>query len=358
MHNLRGIRLAITSGSEPVQNFLRECFIEYSANVVLCGRLNMNFVAQLEDKITADVILVDMDNAYEEDDEAFDALLDRIDLPILFHEKTSVIKADPQQALFSAQEIEKLALKLSELVTPADERLEQMVAKSAEEPMVEQVVEELRAVHDVLQQDKSNNNLTVWVLGASIGGPEAVKRFLATVPAELPVAFVLAQHLGEGFVSLLANQLDHVSHFKVKEALAGDSLKQGEVLIVPVDHRMALDSSGGIEFIDEPWEGYYQPSINTVIDDVCTYYQQHCGVILFSGMGADGVQACQRFSQQHQGVVWAQSAETCVISSMPDSAREAELVSYSGTPEALAVKLTARYMGVTQPLLSEHEHNS
>ena len=62
-------------------------------------------------------------------------------------------------------------------------------------------------------------------------------------------------------------------------------------------------------------------------------------------MGNDGALACQKFSEQYEGKIWAQSADTCVISSMPDSVREAGLVSYSGSPEALALKIAILYMG-------------
>ncbi len=62
-------------------------------------------------------------------------------------------------------------------------------------------------------------------------------------------------------------------------------------------------------------------------------------------MGADGVLASQKFAEQYQGNIWAQNPESCVVSSMPDSVRKANLVSYSGSPEALALKIAMQYMG-------------
>ena len=62
-------------------------------------------------------------------------------------------------------------------------------------------------------------------------------------------------------------------------------------------------------------------------------------------MGADGVLASQKFAEQYQGNIWAQNSDTCVVSSMPDSVRKANLVSYSGSPEALALKIAMHYMG-------------
>ena len=371
MPNLMDTNLVIASGSEKVQNFLREMFIKRGANVVLCGFMNLDFVHQLERNVIADVILIDMDDAYEEDEAALDYLLDKVDLPILFHENTfNEINDLTNECGFSLQEIEKLAIKLAELSSskknntlvetksdtsiPASEESDNRVLEHdskeclASKKMIERAVanlEELFISSDCNVKDVPEAAINVWVLGASIGGPEAVKRFLARIPAELPVSFVLVQHLGDGFISLLANQLNSISQFKVKEGIVGDILRHGEVVIVPVNEHMVLDTKGKIKFIEEDWAGYYKPSIDSVIDDVTGYYQKQSGVIIFSGMGADGVLACQKFSEEYEGKVWAQSSDTCVISSMPDSVRKADLVSYSGSPEALALKIAVQYMG-------------
>ena len=106
---------------------------------------------------------------------------------------------------------------------------------------------------------------------------------------------------------------------------------------------MTLNKTGRIEFVDEQWQGYYKPSIDCVINEVISSFGTTSGVIIFSGMGADGVLASQQFAEKYQGLIWAQTPDTCVISSMPDSVREQNLVSYSGSPEALAFKLSMHY---------------
>jgi len=371
MANLTDINLVIASGSEKVQDFLRKMFIKRGANVVLCGFMNLDFVHQLERDVVADVILINMNDDYEEDEAALDYLLDKIDLPILFHENTAnEINDLTNECGFSHQEIDKLAVKLAELssskenktlvetksdtsMPASEESVKSVLEHSSNEYLsskqtIERAVsniEELFTCSEYNVNDIPEEAINVWVLGASIGGPKAVKRFLARIPAELPVSFVLAQHLGGGFISLLASQLDSISHFNVKEGVEGDILRHGEVVIVPVNEQMVLDSKGKIKFIEEDWAGHYKPSIDSVIDDVTGYYQKQSGVIIFSGMGADGVLACQKFSEEYEGKVWAQSSDTCVISSMPDSARKANLVSYSGSPEALALKIAVQYMG-------------
>jgi len=370
MKNLKDVNLVIISGSEKVQNSLRETFIKYGANIVLCGFMNMELVSRLEQNVIADIILVDMDDAYEEDQAAFDYLLDKIELPILFHENTfnNINDANFEHDVL-LQEIKKVAIKLADLVnsnknvnnievkpdiggasvqSSSNGTLEHDENKCVSEntslgsavPVITSLASDLNLYKNNIPEQSTN----VWVLGASIGGPEAVKIFLSKIPEELPVAFVLAQHLGDGFIPLLAAQLDNLSCFTVKEGIDGDILKHGEVVIVSVEQRMALDSKGKIKFLKENWAGHYKPSIDSVIEDVTNYYQKQSGVIIFSGMGNDGALACQKFSQQYEGKVWAQSSDTCVVSSMPDSVRQANLVSFSGSPEALALEISLQYM--------------
>jgi len=374
MHGINGINIVIASGSEQVQKCLREAFTQRAANVRLCGFLNMQFVRQLEQKSDADVILIDMNDSYEEDEEALDLLLEQTELPILFHDNDFDDINDPNQGCgFSEQAIDKLVYKLARLVAshgieqePLADR-EPLANKEPEQepdasddlvllhdsgsykpPLIIPVVEPVNTRFEKevpVKQKSSGKRLNVWVLGASIGGPEAVKAFLSCIPEKLPVAFVLAQHLGEGFVTLLANQLDRVSGFKVKEAVVGDTIKHGEVIVVPIENRMSMDENGQVNFIEEKWKGHYKPSINCVITDVTESFKTRSGVIIFSGMGTDGVLASQEFAEKYHGIVWAQDSQTCVVSSMPDSVRKANLVTYSGSPEALANKITRHYSG-------------
>jgi chemotaxis response regulator CheB len=178
----------------------------------------------------------------------------------------------------------------------------------------------------------------VWVLGASLGGPEAVKLFLAALPGDLPVAFVLAQHLGANFDGLLAQQLDRVTALQVRTSRAGHTLHHGEVIVAPVNQRLHINPLGVIELHPLAAPSFYTPSIDTVITDMARRYGRASGVIVFSGMCDDGIMGV-RVMQALGGPVWAQDAESCVISAMPDNIRRTGTVSYTGAPEQLAAKL-------------------
>ena len=178
----------------------------------------------------------------------------------------------------------------------------------------------------------------VWVLGASLGGPAAVKEFLDALPDGLPIAFVIAQHIDPGFQDTLSKVWSRNSHFRFKPPQAGRCICHGEIMIAPLEQVMTLNQFSRVELYEEPWEGPYSPSIDQVMSLMADHYGVQTGAILFSGMGNDGAISAAKLHQM--GIeVWAQTAETCGNSSQPDSARATGCVTFSGSPVELARKL-------------------
>lgn len=179
----------------------------------------------------------------------------------------------------------------------------------------------------------------IWVLGASLGGPNAVKEFLDALPAGLPVAFLIAQHIDAGFEDTLTKVWSRNSAFSFVKPLLGNRLGHGQIMIAPIEQVMCLTRDAEVMLFDEPWEGPYAPSIDQVMALMADNLGQQTGAILFSGMGNDGAIAAVRMRDMNIPV-WAQTADTCANSSMPDSARATGCVSFSGSPLQLAQQFT------------------
>jgi len=175
----------------------------------------------------------------------------------------------------------------------------------------------------------------VYVLGASIGGPEAVKTFLSKLKPGIAAAFVLAQHMGAEFLELMAGQLSKSSVLPVKLAQEGVALLEAEVVVVPVNKRFMVDAHGKVEFQEIFDESPYSPSIDQVMSDMSERFGSRCVGIIFSGMASDAIEGSTIIASRG-GKIWVQDPATCVISSMIDGAQAAGVVSYVGTPEQLA----------------------
>ena len=178
----------------------------------------------------------------------------------------------------------------------------------------------------------------VWVLGASIGGPEAVRTFLSQLPAGYPALFLLAQHLGDEFVETMTRQLARSIALTVRTPAHGDRASHGEVFVVPNDKRLLVEPNGVVVLQDSAEQSTYRPSIDRVLADVAERFGANAGAIVFSGMSDDAVAGSQAIAARG-GSVYVQSPDSCVVSTMIDGVLESGVVQFQGTPEELARKL-------------------
>jgi chemosensory pili system protein ChpB (putative protein-glutamate methylesterase) len=178
----------------------------------------------------------------------------------------------------------------------------------------------------------------IWVLGASLGGPDAVKEFLDALPKGLPVGFIYAQHIDARFQQALIQTLGRHSSITMVPYTEGTHINTGEVMLAPVEHEFSFDYEGRVISKDTIWPGPYGPSVDQVMLNVAQYYGPRACYILFSGMGNDGAEAAVKISHQ-AAIIWAQDSESCANSSMPDSAVATGHISYIGSPRQLASKL-------------------
>ena len=181
----------------------------------------------------------------------------------------------------------------------------------------------------------------VWVLGASIGGPEALREFLGAFSSSYPALFVLAQHTSAGLTDLMVQQLAKATSMRVHVPAHGERVSQGEVIVVPPTHRLRVDAEGVVvlEALSDAAAGHL-PSIDQVVADVADGFGEKAGAIIFSGMTEDAAIGCSHLAQLG-GKVYVQDPSTCVVSSMIDGVIASGVVGFSGTPQELANKLLA-----------------
>ncbi len=178
----------------------------------------------------------------------------------------------------------------------------------------------------------------VFVLGASIGGPEAIKAFLARLPAQVPAAFIVAQHMGSEFLEMMAAQLDAATALSVRFPKSGERLRHGEVLVAPATEHLTLDAEGRVQLSAAPSGSPYSPSIDQLAHDAADRFGDHATLILFSGMGTDAIEG-GRYLSSRGGQVWAQDRASCVIATMIDAARSEGLLRFEGSPVQLAERV-------------------
>lgn len=318
---LSGIRIAVASGSSRHRDHLQQVFERSGLRVLLNEPFTENFVVKVANN-QVDVLLLELDEQDEEQTLLLDKLLELTDTPIIFNEASVLAFNEP----------EKQGKWFSSLMSKIAETTGRLEWEAPDIDLGSYTVNE-----NLLTQDSVLAN-QVWVLGASLGGPDALKRFLAKLPETLPGSLILAQHLGSNFESLLAKQLDRITPLHVMPARVGHVLRHGEVIVAPVNQRLQINPIGVTELLPPAGPSFYTPSIDTVITDIGTRFGQNSGAIIFSGMCDDGVLGV-RAMHGLGGTIWTQDAASCVISNMPDEVRKTGVSSFTGTPEQLADKL-------------------
>lgn len=181
----------------------------------------------------------------------------------------------------------------------------------------------------------------VVVLGASIGGPDAVRTFLSAIPEGFPAAFLLAQHLENGYFERLAQQLQKSVKMPVS-VLGAAKVEQGQVYVVPANARFSIAADGTVTANAHETPPRYTPSIDNLFVEVAQRFGSRTTAIVFSGMAGDAIEGSAKVTAAG-GEVWVQDPASCVVSSMVDGAKARGVVEFTGSPRELAEQLIARY---------------
>lgn len=175
----------------------------------------------------------------------------------------------------------------------------------------------------------------VVVIGASTGGPVAVRELLAQLPANFPAAVIVVQHIPASFTPVLAAQLDRRTAIKVKEAEPGDKLKAGQVLIAPGDYHLLIGSDSRVQLSQGPKIKGHRPSIDVTMQSAVQIYGARTRGVVLTGMGDDGSLGLIAIHAKG-GKTYAQDGETCVVNGMPQRAIEKGVVDYVAPPPKIA----------------------
>ncbi len=178
----------------------------------------------------------------------------------------------------------------------------------------------------------------LWVLFGSIGTPEALREFLGGLPEKLAALLVVVAPIGADFQSALVTQLSKASALPIRVAEHGATAAVGEVLLLPAQGRLQVKPDGRLLLAPDEDDGLSMPE--ALMRDLIESFGVRAGVILLSGTVNGAVAAC-RLVADSGGLIWAQQSDSCVISSMVDSADDAGLVQYSAPPRQLATRLAA-----------------
>jgi len=178
------------------------------------------------------------------------------------------------------------------------------------------------------------------VIGASAGGPQAVRELLSALPLDYPTAVIVVQHIPSQFTSVLARRLNGQVDWSVREARDGELLTEGQVFLAAGDRHLLVGQDRRIALIEGPKVRGQRPSIDMAMKSAAQCFGSRCRGALLTGMGEDGAQGLAMI-RAHGGATFVQNAESCVAVSMPQGALDLGVVDEVASPYDIAASLVA-----------------
>ncbi|MCW6037797.1 chemotaxis-specific protein-glutamate methyltransferase CheB [Spirulina subsalsa FACHB-351] len=163
------------------------------------------------------------------------------------------------------------------------------------------------------------NKPKILTVGASTGGPQALRTVLGSLPSHFPAPVICVQHISEGFLQGLLDWLGHHCHLPIQIAQEGETPRAGVIYFPKEQVHLEFDSVGRFRYSGATRVGGHRPSVTVTFQAVAQVYRAASVGVLLTGMGRDGADGMLAIHQAG-GYTIAQNEQSCVVFGMPKEA--------------------------------------
>ncbi len=157
-------------------------------------------------------------------------------------------------------------------------------------------------------------------MGASTGGPAAVKHILSNLPSDFPVPILVAIHCSHRILSSIGNWVDRQCSLDVQDAQDGQSLPllPGTVITAPPGRHLTIRGDR-LRLQDAVNGNGCSPSVDQLFTSAADTFGNATIGVLLTGMGADGAKGLKHI-RDRGGYTIVQDEATCAVFGMPSAA--------------------------------------
>ena len=184
------------------------------------------------------------------------------------------------------------------------------------------------------------SGVEVVAIGASAGGPIAVRSILSALPRDFPAPLLVVQHMAQGFTEGFVEWLAGYCALRVKVGEDGEPLLPGTAYLAPGGVQMGVDPLGRIRLTPGGPGQIHCPSVSHLFNSVARVYGRHAIGVLLSGMGGDGAEGMREI-RARGGVTIAQDSESSVVYGMAAEAVKLKGVQHLLPPERIVLLLNS-----------------
>ncbi len=173
------------------------------------------------------------------------------------------------------------------------------------------------------------------VVGASTGGPQALRALFSGLTPRFPAPILCVQHISDGFLEGLAGWLRGHLRIQVRIASEEEFARPGTLYFPKEGHHLRIDARGRLTAtLDAPISGH-RPSITVTMRSAAEAFGPAAMGLLLTGMGEDGVDGLAAI-QRCGGITMAQDQASCVVYGMPARAVERGAAKLSLPPDEMS----------------------
>src|ERR1700761_4419594 len=208
--------------------------------------------------------------------------------------------------------------------------------------MEEAIAPQQREDHEVILGELDSAIGRVLLLGASADSTDAVCQFLRALPKSLRLTVLHTQHHAFEAADALAERLKDHTSMPIRIAGRDNRTRVGEILFVPAGQQVRLLRDGRIESHVVDGTAPQQPSIDASFTTAAGVFGRDAIAIVFAGNATDAVAGAQAVYDRG-GQVWVESAPGDHYAGMVRGIEAERLVSFSGSPQELAERVTEQF---------------
>ena len=161
------------------------------------------------------------------------------------------------------------------------------------------------------------------LLGASTGGPEALKQIIGELKPNMP-PILLVLHMQPEFMVRYCERLQRITKLKVKRFIGHEKVVPNSIYIADGLNHMEISKTGSDYFLnrgtDEKVKGHC-PSVDVLFNSAARLKKSNLLAILLTGMGSDGAEGLNSLKNSGAFTV-TQNEETSEVYGMPKAALE------------------------------------
>lgn len=155
----------------------------------------------------------------------------------------------------------------------------------------------------------------IIVIGTSAGGLKALSAVLTAIPAGIPAAIFVVQHLAADRESHLCELLGDVTSLPVSSPRDNEVFSTGRVYVAAPDHHLLLGDDR-VRVLRGPQENRYRPSIDALFRSAARSHGSRVIGMVLTGYLDDGTVGLQTIKQRG-GITVVQDPQEAEYPSMP-----------------------------------------